>query len=48
MKQHKSLFEEKCLVFLDQRKQANMQWLQDRNKSIVDNLNNVRLEVGRH
>jgi len=25
-----------------------MQWLQDPNQSIVDNLNNVRLEVGRH
>ena len=45
MKQHKSLFEEKCLVFLDQRKQANMQRLQVPNQS---NVNNVRCVSSRH
>jgi len=44
MKQYKLWFDEKCLGFLDQRKQATMQWLQDRNQSSVDNLNDVRYE----
>ena len=35
-------------VFLDQRKQAKMQWLQDPNQSNVNNLNNVRREDSRH
>jgi len=30
-------------IFLDQRKQAKMQWLQDPNQSNVDNLNNVKM-----
>ena len=30
-------------IFLDQRKQAKMQWVQDPNQNNVDNLNNVRL-----
>ena len=34
--------------FLDQMKQAKMQWLQDPNQSNVDNLNNVRCEASRH
>jgi hypothetical protein len=34
--------------FLDKRKQAKMQWVQDPNQSNVDNLNNVRREVSRH
>jgi len=34
--------------FLDQRKQAKMQWVQDPNQSNVDNLNNVRREASRH
>jgi len=29
-------------------KQAKMQWLQDQNKSNVDNLNNVNREVSKH
>jgi len=36
------LFDEECLIFLDQRKQVKMQWLQDPNQSNVDNINNVR------
>jgi len=37
-------------MFLDQRKQATMQRLQDANqsKSNVNNLNNVRCEASRH
>jgi predicted metal-dependent hydrolase len=33
---------------LDQRKQAEMQWLQDPNQSTIDNPNNVRREASRH
>jgi len=36
------------LDFLDQGKQAKMQWIQDRSQSNVDNLNNVRREVSRN
>jgi len=35
-------------LFLDQRKQNKMQWIQDPSQSNVDNLNNVRREVSRH
>jgi hypothetical protein len=48
MKQHKPWFDEDCLGFLDQGKQAQMQWLQDTSQSNVDNLNNVRCEASRH
>ena len=46
-KQHKTWFDE-CLGFLDQRKQGNMQWVQDSSQSNVDNMNSVRREVSRH
>jgi len=48
LKQHKPWFDEECLHFLDQRKQATIQWLQDPNQSNEDNLNNVRHEASRH
>ena len=48
LKQHKPWFDQECLHFLDQRKQAKMQWVQDPSKSSVDNLNNVRCEASRH
>jgi len=48
LKQHKPLFDEERLGFLDQKKQAKMQWLQDPNQSNVDNLNNVKREASRH
>jgi len=48
LKQHKPWFDEECLGFLDQRRQAKMQRLQDQNQSNVDNLNNVRREASRH
>jgi len=47
-KQHKSWFDEECLGFLDQRKWAKMQLVQDPCQSNVDNLNSVRREVSRH
>jgi hypothetical protein len=48
LKQHKPWFNEDCLRFLEQTKQAKMQWLQDRNQSNLDNLNNVRCTTSRH
>jgi len=48
LKQQKPWFDEECVGFLDQRKQAKMQWVQDPNQSNVDNLNNVRCEASRN
>jgi hypothetical protein len=45
LKQHKPWFDEECLGFLDQRKQAKMQWVQDPRQSNVNNLNIVRHEL---
>ena len=47
-KQNKPWFEEECLGYLDQRKRAKMQLIQDPSHSNVDILNNVRHEVSRH
>jgi len=47
-KLNKPWFDEKCLGFLDQRKRAKIQWIQDPSQSNVDNLNKVRREVSRH
>jgi hypothetical protein len=47
-KRHKPWFDEECSKFLDQRKQAKMQWLQNPNQSNIDNLNSVRREASRH
>jgi len=33
-------------TILDQRKQAKKQWLQDPNQSNIDDLNNIRREMG--
>jgi len=48
LKQHKPWFDEECSQFLDQRKQAKVQWLNDPNQSNVDNLNSVEHESSRH
>ena len=48
MKQHKPWFDEECLHFLDQRKQAKRKWVQGPSQSNVDNLNHVRCEASRH
>jgi hypothetical protein len=48
LKQHKPWFDEGCSKLLHQRKQAKLQWLQDPSEINGDNLNNVRLEAGRH
>jgi hypothetical protein len=48
LKQHEPWFDEECLLYLEQRKKAKMQWLQDPNQSNVDNLNSLRYEASRH
>jgi len=48
LKQKKPWFDEECLGFLDQRKRAKMQWMQNPSQRNVDILNNVRREVSRH
>ena len=48
LKQNKPRFDDECLGFLDQRKQAKMQRIQDPSQSNVENLNNIRREVSRH
>jgi hypothetical protein len=48
LKQNKPWFDKECVVFLDQRKQAQMQWIQDPSRSNVDNMNNVRRYAKRH
>jgi len=45
LKQHKPWFDNECLGFLGQRKQAILQWGQDPSQSNVDNLNTVRHEA---
>ena len=47
MKQHKPWFDEECLRFLDQRKQAKMHCIHDPKQSNVGNLNNVRGDASR-
>ena len=47
-KQHKPWFDKECVDFLDQRKQAKIQWIQDPSRNNVDNLNNVRRNARRH
>jgi hypothetical protein len=47
-KQHKPWFDDECLGFLDGRKQAKMQWMQDPSQSNVENLNKVRRDASRH
>jgi len=45
LKQYKLWFDEKCLGFLDQRKQATIGY---RIQSNADNLNNVRRDTSRY
>jgi len=48
LKQHKPWFDEECLCFLNQRKHAKMQWLQDPKQSNVDNLTKERRDPSRY
>ena len=47
-KQHNPWLHKECVDFLDLRKQAKMQWIQDPSQSSVDNLKNVRCNASRH
>jgi hypothetical protein len=47
-KQHKPWFDAECAEFLDKRKQAKIQWLQNPNQNNGDNLHNVRREASRY
>jgi len=48
LKQDKPWFDEECLGFLNQRKQAKMQRVQDPIQSNAGNLNNMRHGSSRH
>jgi hypothetical protein len=48
LKQNKPRCDEECLGFLDYRKRAKTQWIQDPSQSKVENPNSVRPEVSRH
>ena len=48
LNQNKPCFDEECLGFLDRRKRAKLQRIQDPRQSNLDILNNVRREVSRH
>jgi len=48
LKHIKPWFHEECLGFLEQGKQATMQWIPDPSQSNVDNLNHVRHDASRH
>jgi len=48
LKQHKPWFDDECLGFLENGKQAKMQWVQDPSQSNVDNLNILRHEASKH
>jgi hypothetical protein len=44
LKKQKPWFDDGCSELLDQRKQVNLQWLQDPSEINGDNLNNERLK----
>jgi len=48
LKQRKTWFDEDCSGYLDQTKQAKMQWVQEPKQNNAGNLNNVRREAGGH
>ena len=48
LQQNKPWFDEECLQFLDQRKHAKRQWLQNPKQPVVNNLNSIRREDSRH
>jgi uncharacterized protein YaaR (DUF327 family) len=48
LKKHKPWFNEGCSKLSDQRKQAELQCLQNPSERNGDNLNNVKCEASRH
>jgi hypothetical protein len=47
LKLNKPWFHDECSKFIDQRKQAKLQWLQNPNQTNRDNLQKLRRETGR-
>jgi hypothetical protein len=47
LKKYKPWFDEECSNLLYERKQANLQWLQDPREINGDNLNNIRHGISR-
>jgi hypothetical protein len=47
IKHNKPWFDDECSKLVDQRRQAKLQWLQNRNQINGDNLQNVRHETSR-
>jgi hypothetical protein len=47
-KHRKPWFDEGCSTFVDQRKQAKLQWLQDPSEASEGNLSDIRREGTRH
>jgi hypothetical protein len=45
LKQHKPRVDKECLCFLDRRKQAKIQWIQNTNQNNIGILSNVRPEA---
>jgi hypothetical protein len=48
LKKHKLWFNEECSELLGQRKEVELQWLQDPSEINGDNLNSIRCETSRH
>jgi ribosomal protein S17E len=48
LKKHKPWFDDGCSKLLDQRKQVNMQWLQDPSEINGNNLNDTKREASKH
>jgi hypothetical protein len=48
LKKHNPWFDKGSSKLVDQRKQAELQWLQDPSEINADNLNNVRCEASRY
>ena len=47
LKQHKPWFDKECVVFLDHRKQAKIQWIEHLSLNNVDSMNNVKRDASR-
>jgi hypothetical protein len=48
LKENKPWFNEGCLILLDQKKEATLQWTQDLSGIYGDNVNHIRRETSRH
>jgi hypothetical protein len=47
-KHRKPWFDEECSQLVDRRKQAKLEWKQDRSEANEDNLSDIRREASRH